>query len=248
MTNPPTRTEYFPPPRHELLKRLEAGDAALQAAMQHDFRRFAKGTTLVKAAEEHKTVYRLISGAAARVRNLEDGRRQIVLIFLPGDLIAVKAMLLDRQPDSIECLSQCTVRSLACTEAIALSAANPDVAFRFMWQLAEDERRLHNQVAMLGRGNAVERISTMLVDINGRLAKLGLADSMPISIRQQDIADYLGLTIVHVNRTLRTLREQGVIAVQTGRIAITDLEAVGRYAAPMLDVFEREAPEFGGRV
>jgi CRP/FNR family transcriptional regulator, anaerobic regulatory protein len=248
MTNPPTRTEYFPPPRHELLKRLEAGDAALQAAMQHDFRRFAKGTTLVKAAEEHKTVYRLISGAAARVRNLEDGRRQIVLIFLPGDLIAVKAMLLDRQPDSIECLSQCTVRSLACAEAIALSAANPDVAFRFMWQLAEDERRLHNQVAMLGRGNAVERISTMLVDINGRLAKLGLADSMPISIRQQDIADYLGLTIVHVNRTLRTLREQGVIAVQTGRIAITDLEAVGRYAAPMLDVFEREAPEFGGRV
>jgi hypothetical protein len=53
---------------------------------------------------------------------------------------------------------------------------------------------------------------------------------------------------VHVNRTLRTLREQGAIAVQTGRIAITDREAVGRYAAPMLDVFEREAPEFGGTV
>ena len=52
------------------------------------------------------------------------------------------------------------------TDAIALAAANPDVAFRFMWQLVEDERRLHNQTAMLGRGNAAERISTMLVDIN----------------------------------------------------------------------------------
>jgi CRP/FNR family transcriptional regulator, anaerobic regulatory protein len=47
-----------------------------------------------------------------------------------------------------------------------LAAANPDVAFRFMWQLVEDERRLHNQTAILGRGNAAERISTMLVDIN----------------------------------------------------------------------------------
>jgi hypothetical protein len=51
-----------------------------------------------------------------------------------------------------------------------------------------------------------------------------------------------------VNRTLRKLREQGAINVKAGRIAITDLETVGRYAAPMLDVFEREAPEFGGKV
>ena len=53
-------------------------------------------------------------------------------------------------------------------DTIALAAANLDVAFRFMWQHVEDERRLHNQVAMLGRANAAERISTMLVDINER--------------------------------------------------------------------------------
>jgi hypothetical protein len=54
------------------------------------------------------------------------------------------------------------------TDAIALAAANPDVAFRLMWQLVEDERRLHNHTEILGRGNAAERISTMLVDINER--------------------------------------------------------------------------------
>jgi hypothetical protein len=115
-----------------------------------------------------------------------------------------------------------------------------------MWQLAEDERRLHNQVTMLGRGNAVERIATMLVVLNGRLTKLGIAEAerRQINLRQQDIADYLGLTMVHVNRTLRGLRKQGAILVQSGTITITDPEIVGRYAAPMMDVFERDAPEF----
>jgi CRP/FNR family transcriptional regulator, anaerobic regulatory protein len=244
----PTPDGYFPPPRQELLSRLQAGDTALGQAMHQPLQRFAKGKSLVKAEENHQTIYRLVSGCAARVRKLEDGRRQIIAIFLPGDLLAVKTMLLYRQPDGIECLSPCNVRSLPYTEGIALVATNADVAFRFMWQLAEDERRLHNQVAMLGRGNAVERISAMLVDINGRLAKLGLADSAPIVMRQQDIADYLGLTMIHVNRTLRSLRQQGAITVQTGRIAITDAQTVGRYAAPMLDTFEREAPEFGGQV
>jgi hypothetical protein len=52
------------------------------------------------------------------------------------------------------------------TRSRLLRRIHPDVAFRFMWQLVEDERRLHNQTAILGRGNAAERISTMLVDIN----------------------------------------------------------------------------------
>ena len=239
--------QYFPTPRQEIMSWLLAGDEALDQAMRPNLRRSAKGSPLVKTGEDHQTVYRLLSGAAARVRNLEDGRRQIVSIFLPGDLLAVKAMLLSQQPDNIECLAPCNVQCLPYSDAIGLAETNSAVAFRFMWQLAEDERRLHNQVAMLGRGSAVERISTMLVDITGRLAKLGLEGSVPIILRQQDIADYLGLTLVHVNRTLRRLREQGAIVVKTGKIAIADREIVGRYAAPMLDVFERQAPEFGGR-
>ena len=143
---------YFPPPRQELVSRLLTGDKALDQAMRPNLRRFAKGSLLVKTGEEHQTVYRLLCGSAARVRSLEDGRRQIVSIFLPGDLLAVKAMLLDQQPDSVECLAPCNVQCLPYSDAIGLAEANPAVAFRFMWQLAEDERRLHNQVAMLGRG------------------------------------------------------------------------------------------------
>ena len=241
---------YFPAPRDELIGRLKSGDEALRRAMHGSVQRFLKDVVVVEAEQPQQTLYRLVSGMMARLRVLQDGRRQIIGIFTPGDIVAVKAMLLNRQPDSIVCLSNCTVQTLDYATAIALASTDSDVSFRLMWQLAEDERRLHNNVAALGQGTAIERIATMLIDITGRRMKLASNGAVPaefIDLRQQDIADYLGLTLVHVNRTLRLMREEGAIAVETKKITISDREAVMRYAAPMLDVFERETPEFNGR-
>jgi CRP-like cAMP-binding protein len=244
-TPPPQASPYFPQPRPELAGRLAAADEALAGAMVKNTRVFPKGHVLVRAEEPHPTMFRLISGTVARIRLLDDSRRQIICIFTPGDLLAVKAIILDRQPDAIECLSKSVLQAISYNEASELASANPDVAFRYIWQLAEDERRLHNNVTMLGRGTAIERIATMLVDLAGRRSKLGLP-SNEIPFSQRDIADYVGITVIHVNRTLRTLREQGAISVHMGRIVITDKDALGRHAAPMLDVFEREDPDFSG--
>jgi len=246
-TPTPQAAPYFPQPRPELAGRLAAGDEALFGAMAKNTRVFPKGHVLVRAEEPHPTMFRLVSGTVARVRLLDDARRQIICIFTPGDLLAVKTIILDKQPDAIECLSESVLQAIGYKEAIELASANPAVAFRYIWQLAEDERRLHNNVAMLGRGSAIERIATMFVDLAGRRAKLGLPSS-EIRFAQRDIADYVGITTVHVSRTLRTLREEGTISVHSGRIVITDKEALGRHAAPMLDVFEREDPDFGGRL
>lgn len=168
-------------------------------------------------------------------------------IFVPGDLMGVKTLLLDRQPDNIESLSQASTRSLEHRTALDLADNDRNVGLRFMWQLAEDERRLHNSVTMLGRGSAIERISTALLDLQARLSLSG-DEVTVISLRQQDLADYVGLTLVHVNRTLRCLREQGAIDRENRGIVIRDLAALHRLAAPMLDVFERESPEFGARL
>ncbi len=237
---------YFPAPRAEVAEKLREADAALDAAMAKTVRSISPGDVLVRGGEPQNTIYRLLSGKVARVRSIQDGRRQIICIFSPGDVLAVKAMLLDRQPDNIEALSESTVASLGHTEALALAAQDPNVSLRFMWQLAEDERRLHNSVTMLGRGTALERISTVLLDLQARLVQFG-KETAPISIRQQDLADYAGLTLVHVNRTLRALREEGALDTGTGEIIIRDLAALHKHAAPMLDIFERETPEFGAR-
>lgn len=237
---------YFPLPRAELTAKLTEGDRLLDAAMAGTDKIIPAGHVLVREGEPQATVYRLVTGKIARVRMIEDGRRQIICIFSPGDLLAVKSMLLDRQPDNIESLSRATVRGLGYNKGLGLAGDHPNVGLRYMWQLAEDERRLHNSVTMLGRGNAVERISTVLLDLQARLVAVG-SEPNPITMRQQDIADYVGLTLVHVNRTLRSLREQGAIDRKVGGIFVRDIAALRRHAAPMLDVFEREAPWFGGQ-
>jgi CRP/FNR family transcriptional regulator, anaerobic regulatory protein len=237
---------YFPAPRQELSERLREGDRILDAAMVKE-KPIPTGHVLVRAGEPQTVIYRVISGKLARIRAIEDGRRQIICIFSPGDLIAVKAMLLDRQPDNVQALSRATVKSLQYTDALALGDQHSNVNLRFMWQLAEDERRLHNSVIMLGRGTALERISTVLLDLQARLVEFGNQASL-IAIRQQDLADYAGLTLIHVNRTLKSLREQGALETRMGGIVVRDLVVLNRHAAPMLDIFERESPEFGGRL
>ena len=103
---------------------------------------------------------------------------------------------------------------------------------------------MRNIALMLGRGTALECASWALLDLRARHVLTGLEDA-PISIRPQDLADYVGLTLVHLNRRLRALRKEGVVATITGRIHVHDLAALHWRAAPMRDVFERERPEFG---
>lgn len=237
------RPAFSPSPRPGLVERLRHGDKILDAAMG-TATCIGVGRILVRGGEPQGAIYRLMAGKVARVRVIEDGRRQIICIFFPGDLLAVKAMLVDRQPDNIECLSRASLRALGYPEALALADEHPDVSLRFIWQLAEDERRLHNSVMMLGRGTALERISTALLDLKARIGLLG-GKADPVSIRQQDLADYVGLTVVHVNRTLRCLREQGAIETETARIYVRDATVLHQHASPMLDIFERETSEFG---
>ena len=241
-------TIEFPPPREQLQNRLEAGDSALGRIMPAEFRTLRAREILIRTGERHDEIYRLTSGWMARSRVLSDGRQQILMVFLPGDLLGLKAMLFDRQPDSIECITPAKVQALGYEQGLALARTDPDVSLRFMWQLAEDERRLHNWVIALGRGSAVERIATLLLDFRGRLMQAGLVsgDQFPLPMTQEQLGDHLGLTLVHVNRTLRKLREERILTIARGHVQIQDLEALAAYAAPMQDIFERESKSFGG--
>ncbi|MBV9859958.1 MAG: Crp/Fnr family transcriptional regulator [Alphaproteobacteria bacterium] len=241
-------TIKFPPPREQIEDRLEAGDRAIGRAMPGRLRSLRQREILIPTGEPHDEIYRLHSGWLARFRLLTDGRQQIIMVFLPGDLLGLKTMLFDRQPDSIHSVTPATVQSLAYEPALDLARADPDVSLRFMWQLAEDERRLHNWVIALGRGSAIERIATLMLDFRGRLMQAGLAsgDSFRLPMTQEQLGDHLGLTLVHVNRTLRRLRDEGVLTVGGGRAHIHDLDALSLYAAPMQDIFERESKSFGG--
>jgi CRP/FNR family transcriptional regulator, anaerobic regulatory protein len=236
--------------RPELHSSLLSGEQKIVALMSGSARSLRSGEELIAAGTEHPFVYRLLEGWASRVRQIGDGRDQGILMFLPGDLFAVKSMFVTRHPDAVRALSPGVVEVVHYKDLHAAYMEDADIANRCIWQVIEEERRLHNWVVSLGQGSAEERVAMLLVDFHGRLARSGtiapdaLEFAMPLT--QIQLADHLGLTAVHVNRTLRGFRENGILTVRDGHVAIHDLNKLTALAYPLLDPFERTTAEFVG--
>ena len=234
--------------RPEFLTPLLRGEAAIAALMNKGRLEFAAGRTLIEAETEHPFVYRLLSGWAARTRRLQDGRSQFILIFLPGDLFAVKSMFITRHTDAVHMLSKGVVERVHYQELYQAYAENPDVATRCTWQILEEERRLHSWVVGLGQGTAEERVALLLLDFRGRLTLSGTiaeeAQTYEMPLKQAQLADHLGITPVHVNRVLKSFRESGIVSVRDGKVTIHDLAALSDRAAPLLDTYEKSTKQY----
>lgn len=160
----------------------------------------------------------LVRGWAARVRQMADGRRQLLSFVLPGDLIGLCA-----HP-----------RPLAVTTVVALSdvawcLAPPPrgsalLADAYATGLAMEEAYRLAQICRLGRLNAQERVGDLLLELHGRLSLAGLADEngFDLPLTQEMLADALGLTPVHINRTLQQMRRARDIDWKSGRLTIHD--------------------------
>jgi CRP/FNR family transcriptional regulator, anaerobic regulatory protein len=236
--------------RPDLRESLEAGERKIAALLKGRAREYSGSRILIEANTEHDYVYRMLRGWACRIRTLRDGRDQCILIFLPGDLFAVKSMFVARHPDTVRLLAPSMVERIHYKELLQAYGADTDVAHRCIWQVIEEERRLHNWVVGLGQGSAEERLAMLLVDFHGRLALSGtiepnaLTFEMPLT--QVQLADHLGVTAIHVNRVLKSFRENGIVVVRDGKVSIRDLDGLMRIAGPLLDPYERTAPEYRG--
>ena len=237
--------------RPELLPSLLAGEKKIAALMNGSARDYRANQLLIEANTEHAYVYRLLTGWASRTRALNDGRDQCILIFLPGDLFAVKSMFVARHPDTVRILSASVAERLDYRELHRAFREDPDVANRCMWQVVEEERRLHNWVVSLGQGSAEERLAMLLIDFHGRLAASGtivpdaLLYEMPLT--QAQLADHLGITAIHVNRVLRGFRENAIVTVRDGEVTLLDLPRLTAIAEPLLDIYERSSPYYVAR-
>jgi CRP/FNR family transcriptional regulator len=238
--------------RPEFLTPLLRGEIAIAALMKDSRLSFEACETLIEAGTEHPFVYRLISGWAGRTRQLADGRNQFILIFLPGDLFAVKSMFVTRHPDAVQTLSKVVVERIHYQDLYKAYSESPEVSVRCTWQVLEEERRLHSWVVGLGQGTAEERVALLLLDFRGRLALSGAlaadAQTYQMPMTQAQLADHLGITAVHVNRVLRSFRERDIVSVRDGKVTITDLDALSRRAAPLLDVYEKSTTQYVGPV
>jgi CRP/FNR family transcriptional regulator len=227
----------YPLHRPQIYDRLCRGDVLINEAMRDGSATLHRGQRIVGSEGERGTIYRVRTGWLARARSMSDGRQQIVSVRLPGDLIGVRRLLVTTPTTSLECLTSVTLGRIERSRMEKLVEDSPEVALRVMFQLAEDERRLHNWVVALGRGAAEERVAAMLIDLHFRLNHLGLTREgrFHFPMNQQQISDHLGMTVVHVNRTLRKLRERGIATIRNGTATLHDLPALRALAEPFLD-------------
>lgn len=240
---------FYPLHRPRLAPDLQAGEHALAALLAKQTCEFKARRGIAGSDQEPKKVYRIESGWCARIRYVRDGRAQMIAILLPGDLLLVEALFYTEQLTDVVTITDCVLQ-VADHERLA-DAARQDSALmlRLSWQMVEDVRRLNNWLVALSRGSAEERLALLLLDIRGRLVLARQlaedAATMPWHLTQNETAQALGLTPVHVNRTWRKFRERGI--ADFGRHeAEVDVGALHRTAIHMLDQFERGSPAFGG--
>jgi CRP/FNR family transcriptional regulator len=236
--------------RPEFLGALVRGEDKIAALAKESTITIPARATLVEANTDHQFVYRLLKGWAGRTRSLPDGRNQFILIYLPGDLFAVKSMFLTRHTDAVVAITELYAERIDYRKLHNAYVADSDIAMRCIWQVVEEERRLHSWVVGLGQGSAEERVALLLTDFRGRLilsktiASGSLSYNMPLT--QVQLADHLGITAVHVSRVLKDFRGRGMVTVRDGRVKIANLAMLAQCASPLLDAYERVNPAYIG--
>jgi CRP-like cAMP-binding protein len=171
---------------------------------------FARGQEICGQGESAEHVYKVVRGAVRCFRVLADGRRQISDFYLPGDIFGVEAGVQRRA--TAEALLDTT---LVVARRSTLIDAGDGTMARALWRLAVAElQRSEDHVLTLGRRSATERVASFLADLRERL---GDRDTLELPMSRQDMADYLGLTIETVSRTLTQLQVMGLIELRGPR-------------------------------
>lgn len=187
---------------------------------------FARNVEIYGQDEPAEYLYKVIRGAVRTYRVLHDGRRQIAAFLLPGDVFGLEAGATHRA--SAEAIADSVVLVIKRSAVLALAERDPEVA-RQMWTLtAQELGRAQNHMLLLVR-NAQERIAAFLLEMAERRPG---ADSVELPMSRQDIADYLGLTIETVSRTLTQLEAEAAIALPTSRqVVLRNRSALSRLNA-----------------
>jgi CRP-like cAMP-binding protein len=170
-------------------------------------------------------------GWAAAVAMLEDGRRQIVDLLLPGDI----ADLAELRKESLGLVALTRVRVQRIEGPVAgLSRVGGPGRLGRAWRLKceADHKRIVHHIVRLGRMPAYQRVADFLIEQQERQRRYSRTarDVIELPLTQDMLADHLGMSVVHVNRVLQHLRRDGLIAYRNGHMAIRDAGRLSRHA------------------
>ena len=224
-----------------LFRPITDNELGVIADMKREHLTLPAGSEIVRAGEDSPELYTLYSGWAFRFKTLSDGRRQILNFLLPGDLIGLQAAMFDAARHGIEALTDVQLCLLPRRKVWALFGQMPDLAFDVAWLGAREESFVDENLTSVGRRSAAERIAALIVTLYKRAKMLGLVtdETFEFPLTQEHIADALGLSLVHTNKTLARLRRMGMFTRTDGNLTLTNPRVLARVA----QYFDEEIPQ-----
>ncbi|SFL15180.1 cAMP-binding domain of CRP or a regulatory subunit of cAMP-dependent protein kinases [Mesorhizobium albiziae] len=186
---------------------------------------------IIREGDKPACVHVIISGFACRYKLIKEGRRQIMAYMLPGDTCDFNVFILKRMDHGIATLSRCQVLELS-PETVLEMTEHPAIARALWWANLVDESTMREWLVNIGQRPAEQRIGHLLCEILTRLEIVGLAkeNTYTLPVTQTDLADTLGMTVVHANRMLTSLRIRDLIDIDARNLIIKDAERLKAFS------------------
>jgi CRP/FNR family transcriptional regulator, anaerobic regulatory protein len=182
------------------------------------------GATILAEGTSGPHLFTVLSGWAFRYKMLSDGRRQILNFVLPGDFIGLQSSMLNEMQHSVEALTKMVLCVFPRDKLWDLYSNHPSLAFDLTWLASRSERLLDENLLSVGRRSAAERVAFVILDIFRRCRQVGLVQGQKAEFpfTQQHLADALGLSLVHTNKTMQQLIARKLFRWKGGVLEILD--------------------------
>ena len=203
---------------------LKLGDLEAIAALPYALRDYEANQYLLREGDRPKFCSFLVSGFVFRHKIVADGGRQIVSVHTTGDVVDLQNMMLEEADHNIQALTASTVAQIPHEDVLSLSFAHPNVG-KALWRESLIEASIFREwVANVGRRDARARTAHMICELATRreASGLGTRESYELPMTQEQLGDALGLTAVHVNRTLKGLHDEGLITRSKRSVSVGD--------------------------
>ncbi len=203
----------FTPEELSFVSQFKTGEVAVAA-----------GHPLFLEGDACSHLYTVLSGLAFRYKLLPDGRRQILNYCTPGDFLGLQGSVMTEMQHSVEALSDMVLCVFPRSGLWKLFENHAGLSFDLTWLAARSEQMLDQQLLSVGRRSALERCAHLLLHLADRLAEVGMSSGQTVRVplTQQHIADTLGMSLVHTNRTMARLMRGGAIRWREKEFEILD--------------------------
>ena len=187
---------------------------------------------LIREGEAPTRIHLVVDGFACRCKMLPEGRRQIVAILAPGDFCDLQVAIVGRLDHSVVTLTPCVVADVDRDLIMEIIATRPGLARALWWMTLVEEATLREWLVNMGQRSTDRRLAHLLCELLTRLQAVGRAgdNAFELPLTQQDLADTLGISPVHVNRVLQQLRADGLIGLAGRLVEVPDVERFKAFA------------------